>query len=187
MINRRLYRPNDPGLVSLRRKARALVAAYNASSPHAQRKRDRLLKRLFSEVGSDVELEPPFHCDYGTNVRIGNHVYINAGCIILDCAHVCIGSYVKMGPAVQLYAATHPTDSQLRREGYEFAEPISIADGVWIGGGSIVLPGISVGENTVVGAGSVVTRDLPPNVIAAGNPCRVLRTLRPESRAAESS
>lgn len=128
-------------------------------------------------MGEGVWIEPPFHCDYGSNIILGDKVYFNFNCVILDCAAVTIGSNVCFGPAVQIYTATHPLNAIERRAGLEFAKSIEIADDVWIGGGAIICPGVRIGARSVIGAGSVVTRDVPADVIAAGNPCRALRTL----------
>lgn len=175
MIAGALYNAGDPELVHMRRQTRRLTACYNATAAEDLSAREALLRNLFCAVGERVEIEPPFQCDYGWNIALGNDVYFNFSCIVLDCARVTIGNNVKLGPGVHLYTATHPTDPAMRRAALEYAAPIRIGDGVWVGGGALILPGVSIGENTTVGAGSVVTRDLPPNVIAAGNPCRVLR------------
>jgi maltose O-acetyltransferase len=122
-------------------------------------------------------LKPWFRCDYGRNIAIGANTFINYDCVFLDCNRITIGREVQIAPRVQIYTATHPLEAAVRRSGVEFALPVAIEDGVWLGGGAIVCPGVTIGENTVVGAGSVVTRDLPAGVLAVGNPCRVLRTL----------
>lgn len=176
MIAGELYRAGDPELVELRCKTRRITNRYNRSAPDNVTLRAALLHELFRDIGESVEIEPPFFCDYGWNIEVGNDVYFNFGCVILDCADVVIGDNVKLGPGVHLYAATHPTDPEMRRAGLEYAAPVRIGSGVWIGGATCVLPGVTIGENTTIGAGSVVTRDLPANVIAAGNPCRVLRS-----------
>jgi maltose O-acetyltransferase len=132
---------------------------------------------LFGEFGEGSVVMAPFQCDYGYNIRIGRNGFVNYDCVFLDCAPITIGDDVQIGPAVQLYTATHPVDAAIRRAGPEYALPITIGSGVWIGGGSIVLPGVNIGANTLIGAGSVVTRDIPAGVVAAGNPCRVLRSV----------
>lgn len=180
MIAGELYDASDLELLNLRHRASSLLARYNAACDDDDEellRRKDILRLLFAQMGEYVEIVSPLHCDYGFNIHVGTEVYFNTGCVVLDCAPVRIGNHVKFGPGVHLYTATHPTDPRLRRAGLEYAKPISIGDCVWIGGGAIVLPGVRIGENSVVGAGSVVTRDLRPNLIAAGNPCRVLRTL----------
>jgi maltose O-acetyltransferase len=122
-------------------------------------------------------LKPTFRCDYGFNITIGTKTFINYDCVFLDCNKITIGDEVQIAPGVHIYTATHPLDPQQRRSGLERALPVAIADGVWLGGGAIICPGVTIGENTVIGAGAVVTRDIPPNVLAVGNPCRVIRPL----------
>jgi maltose O-acetyltransferase len=163
-----LYDALDPDLVAARARARELLGWFNAR-PDAS-----LLEQLFGSVGADAVAEPPFHCDYGFNVSVGERFYANAGCVFLDCAQIEIGDHVLLGPSVHLYAATHPLDAETRRRGLEYALPITIGDDAWIGGAAIVLPGVVIGERAVIGAGSVVTRDIPADVVAAGNPCRPL-------------
>ena len=173
------YRADDPELVAARRRARGLLARFNAVDPLADDEADRraeLLRELFGAVGPGVDVTPPFFCDYGTQIRVGERFYANAGCVILDCAAVSIGDRVLLGPGVQIYAATHPLDPAERAAGWESAKPVTIGDDVWVGGGAILLPGVTVGAGSVIGAGSVVTRDVPPGTVAAGNPCRALRT-----------
>jgi maltose O-acetyltransferase len=136
-----------------------------------------LLTRLFEDFGPDPVVEPPFRCDYGSNISVGARSFVNYGSVWLDCNRITIGEDVQMGPGIHLYTATHPLDAATRKSGLESALPIAIGTGVWLGGGTIVCPGVTIGENTVVGAGSVVVRDLPANVLAVGNPCRVVRSL----------
>jgi len=135
------------------------------------------LRRLFGAVGDNPDIQPRFHCDYGYNIRLGRNCFINYNCVFLDCAPIEIGDDLQMGPAVQLYTATHPFDRAKRVAGWESATPIRIGSGVWIGGGAIVLPGVTIGDGCVVGAASVVTRDLPPRSLAFGNPARIVRSL----------
>lgn len=168
-----LYLASDPQLVAMRLNARRLTRLYNATREDESAERRRLLIELFERIGDNIEIEPPFRCDYGSNITLGDRVYMNFGCVILDCAKVTIGERSLLGPNVHLYAATHPTDPRVRESGRELAKPISIGRNVWIGGGSIVCPGVTIGDDAVIGAGSVVTRDVAPSVIAAGNPCRV--------------
>jgi maltose O-acetyltransferase len=177
-----LYLASAPELVAKRARARQLTSRYNATGPHERAKRRRLLVELFAAVGDHVEIEPPFHCDYGTQILVGADVYANVGCVVLDCARVEIGDRVLLGPGVHLYAATHPVDPALRRSGHELAAPVTIGADVWLGGGVIVCPGVTIGPGATIGAGSVVTRDIPPGVVAGGNPCRILHTLDPATR-----
>ncbi|HEV7589512.1 MAG TPA: sugar O-acetyltransferase [Longimicrobium sp.] len=170
------YLASDPELARERRHAREVLHRFNAAGPDEWEDAAALLGGLLA-LGEGTVVMAPFQCDYGYNIRIGRNGFVNYNCVFLDCAPITLGDDVQIAPGVQLYTATHPVDAATRRAGPEYALPITIGDGVWIGGGSIVLPGANVGENTVVGAGSVVTRDLPANVVAAGNPCRVLRAI----------
>jgi maltose O-acetyltransferase len=172
-----LYDPSRPELVAARQRARSLLARYNVTAEEQADERARLLDELLARVGRDAWIEPPFFCDYGSNTSVGDRFYANTGCIFLDSAAVTIGDRVLFGPAVELLAATHPLEAELRAQGLEYAEPISIGDDAWLGGGAIVLPGVKIGDRAVVGAGSVVTRDVPPDVVVAGSPARVIRSL----------
>ncbi len=172
------YDPRDAVLVRARRRARDLTHEYNHALPGAVALRARLLRRLLGHCGVRVIVEPPFHCDYGVHIRFGDDVFVNMGCVVLDCAVVDVGARSLLGPGVMLLAATHPLSAVERRTGLESAAPVTIGEDVWVGAGAIVCPGVTIGSGTVVGAGSVVVRNLPPNVVAAGNPCRVLRTIR---------
>ncbi len=166
-----LYDARDPELVAGRARARELLGRFNAEPDRS------LLEELLRSVGPEAVIEPPFHCDYGFNISVGERFYANVGCVFLDCAPLSIGDGVLLGPAVQLYAATHPVDAETRRRGLEYALPISIGHDAWIGGGAIILPGVTIGDRAVVGAGSVVTRDVPADAIVAGNPARAVRDL----------
>lgn len=177
MLSGELYLAMDPELVEGRKRARALMRRYNASTEEQAPYRLSLLRELFGSVGGRLEIEPPFRCDYGFNIHAGDGVYMNFDCVILDCAEVRIGRNVMFGPGVHVYAATHPLEADLRCQGPELARPVIIGDQVWVGGRSVICPGVTIGDNTTIGAGSVVTRDIPPNVFAAGNPCRVIRSL----------
>jgi maltose O-acetyltransferase len=136
-----------------------------------------LRRELFGSTGTNLLLEPPFYCDYGSNIYIGDNVFFNFNCVVLDVTPVTIGSDTMFGPAVQIYTATHPLEASERLKGLEAGTSITIGSGVWVGGGAMLLPGVTVGDRSVIGAGSVVTRDIPPDVFAAGNPCRVIREL----------
>lgn len=174
MIAGELYLASDLQLTSERKRAKALCARYNASPSELDR---RLLAELFGDE-TDAHLEPPFYCDYGYNIRLGQGVYANHNLVILDCAPVSIGDQVLIGPNVVLSTATHPTDAALRATGAEYALPIRIWDRAWIGASVTLLPGVEIGENSTIGAGSVVTKSVPANCIAVGNPCRVVREIR---------
>jgi maltose O-acetyltransferase len=177
MVAGELYDPLDAELSAARRRARELTKALNDSRDDESERRASLLGQLLGSAGPGVWIEPPFYCDYGRNIQLGAKVYFNFQCVVLDVAPVRIGDGVLLGPGVHLYTATHPLNAAERRLGLEFAKPIEIAADVWIGGGAIVCPGVRIGAGTVIGAGSVVTRDLPAGVLAAGNPCRVIREL----------
>jgi maltose O-acetyltransferase len=172
-----LYLADDPELAEAAARALDLVSAYNTTTARQGPLRRRLLEELLGEVGEGTEIRPPFHVDYGANLRIGARCFANFGFTALDVAPIVVGDDVQIGPYVQLLTPTHPVEPQLRRDKWEAAEPITIGDNVWLGGGVIVLPGVSIGANTVVGAGAVVSRDLPADVVAVGNPARVLRRI----------
>jgi maltose O-acetyltransferase len=176
MLAGELYDPLDPELVAARDRARDLCQELNATREAQQQERRRIVSQLFGAGGESVWLQPPFYCDYGSNIRLGERVFFNFNCIILDVCEVQIGDYTLFGPAVQIYTATHPMNAELRRK-QEFAKPIVIGSDVWVGGGAIICPGVRIGSKTVIGAGSVVTRDIPDGVFAAGNPCRVIREI----------
>lgn len=177
MLAGELYFAGDPQLVAERSRCRLLLKQYNDSRDDEPELRRRLLHELISAQGAGLYIEPPFYCDYGSNISVGQGVYFNFNCVVLDVAPVVIGDNVLCGPNVQIYTATHPVAWQERASGREFAKPITIGSHVWIGGNVVLCPGVHVGDRTVVGAGSVVTRDLPSDVFAAGNPCRVIRAL----------
>ncbi|AGC41679.1 maltose O-acetyltransferase [Myxococcus stipitatus DSM 14675] len=178
MLAGELYNAMDAELVAGRSRARKLVRLYNDTDMEDAAARQQLLGQLIGKLGTGVYLEPPFHCDYGTFISLGDRVYMNFQCVILDCTHVTIGHDVSFGPNVHVYAATHPLDADERIKGPELAKPVTIGAKTWVGGGSIIVPGVTIGEGVTIGAGSVVTKDIPPYVLAAGNPCRVIRALR---------
>lgn len=159
--------------------ASLLLVDYNRSLPIEQGMRRGILKELLGKVGEGCEIRPPFYCDRGYNIEMGDYVFANYHFTVLDCAKVRIGNHVYIAPNVSIYTAGHPLDVVLRRKGLEYARPVRIGDDVWIGGGVSILPGVTVGNNVVIGAGSVVNRDIPDNSLAAGNPCRVIRQLEP--------
>mgnify|MGYP001627978573 CR=1 FL=1 len=168
---------DDPDLVRERDRAAMLTAQYNSSAADDQVTRDRLLEQLLGAVGAGTVIRPPFQCDYGYQTHLGSRTFANWGLIALDVGRITIGDDVQIGPNVQLLTAIHPLEPERRREKWESARPITISNNVWLGGGVIVCPGVTIGENTVVGAGTVVVRDLPANVVAVGNPARVVRHL----------
>jgi len=174
MLAGELYDSMDPELGRRRERARDLCWALNATKESEQAARRALLEQLLGSGGDSAWIQPPFFCDYGSNIELGQKVYFNFNCVVLDVCQVKIGDFTMFGPAVQIYTATHPLNAAERRKA-EYAKPIEIGDDCWIGGGAIILPGVKIGSKTVIGAGSVVTRDVPAGVVAAGNPCRVLR------------
>lgn len=177
MLAGELYAASDPELLALRVRARRLAQAYNRTDPDDVQGRADLLAELLGSVGDGVWIEPPFFCDYGENIAVGRSVYVNVNCVVLDCNHVRIGDQTQLGPNVIISAATHPVDARERVKGPEMAYPVTIGNRVWIGAGAIIGPGVRIGDDTTIGAGSVVTKDVPAAVVAAGNPCRVLRSL----------
>jgi len=177
MLGGDLYLADDPAISDRQLRAQELMAAYNGASPRDAVGRRKLLEELLGSVGAGTEIRSPFYVDYGTQVRIGARCFANYGLMALDVAAITIGDDVQIGPNVQLLTPTHPLDAEPRRAKWEAARPITIGDNVWLGGGVIVLPGVTIGADTVVGAGAVVTRDLPSGVLAVGNPARVVRQL----------
>ena len=172
-----IYNDFDQDLFNRRVEAKKLFRAYNRLADEEVESRNDIMKQLFKSVGSNVWIEPDFRCEFGKNISIGNDVYINFGCVILDCGPVTIGNQVLIGPNVGIYDANHALDAQERMDGALIPGKISIGNRVWIGGGTIILPGVTIGDDTVIGAGSIVTHDIPSGVVAVGNPCRVLRKL----------
>jgi maltose O-acetyltransferase len=174
------YIADDPTLAADSRRAMALTEAFNRSPASDPAQRRRILTELLGAFGEGSEIRPPFHCDYGYQLTVGARTFANFGLVALDVARITIGDDVQIGPRVQLLTPTHPIDPEARREKWEAAQPITIADNVWLGGGVIVLAGVTVGANTVVAAGAVVTRDLPADVVAMGAPARVVRSVGSE-------
>lgn len=171
-----LYYAGDEELTKEREYARNLIFEFNHSKPSGKDKRQEILKKLITAKDS-FYIEAPFYCDYGYNIEVGEKFYANYSCIILDVNKVKIGDNVLLAPNVQLYTATHSIDPAERLTGKEYAKPIVIGNNVWIGGGAIICPGVKIGDNATIGAGSVVTKNIPDNVIAAGNPCRVIKNI----------
>jgi maltose O-acetyltransferase len=176
MLAGEMYDPLDPVLCTERQRARDLCQLLNATREDQQDERKQIMRDLFGQ-DSDVWLQPPFFCDYGTNLVLGSKVFFNFNCVVLDVMRVEIGDNVLFGPSVQIYTATHPISAEERRTWKEFAKPVTIGSDVWVGGGAIICPGVTIGSRSVIGAGSVVTRNIPDDVFAAGNPCRVIRSL----------
>ena len=172
------YNCRDPDLETERQKARALLRLYNRTE--AAPERQALLQQLLGQVGQNSFIEPPFYCSYGRNIYVADQVYLNTSCTILDCNEVRIGQHVMIGPGVQIYTAAHHLQAEARNQGWEVANSIVIEDNVWIGGGAILLPGVRIGLNAVVGAGAIVSRSVPANTVVAGNPARVIREIEPE-------
>ena len=173
MISGLPYDPGDPELQADQSAAKHWMVRYNAAMASSPAERRDLLRQRLGEVGEGAIIRPPFHCDYGYNIRLGRGVFLNFNCVILDVCEVEIGDQTQIGPGVQILTADHPRDPAERAAGIEFGKPIVIGRNVWIGGGAIILPGVSIGDDAIIGAGSVVTRDVPEGVTAAGNPARM--------------
>jgi maltose O-acetyltransferase len=173
MISGLPYDPGDPELQADQTAARQWMARYNAAMGASPAERRDLLRQRMGEVGEGAIIRPPFHCDYGYNIRLGRSVFLNFNCVVLDVCEVEIGDLTQIGPGVQILTADHPRDAAQRAEGIEFGKPVTIGRNVWIGGGAIILPGVTIGDDAVIGAGSVVTRDVAEGATAVGNPARV--------------
>jgi len=180
MLAGELYDPLDPELTAARLKARLLIKSLNDSREDETEQRAALLKELLPNAGPGLWLQPPFYCDYGSNIFLGEKVFFNFNCVVLDVCRVTIGDRTLIAPNVQLYTATHPMDHKVRASGLELGKPITIGSDVWIGGSVVICPGVTIGDRAIIGAGSVVTKDIPADTIAAGNPCRVIRANREE-------
>jgi len=182
MLAGELYDALDPELVARRIKVRELCQQLNTGPEGDEDSRRHLCKQIFGKGGDAVWIQPPFYCDYGSNIELGERVFFNFNCIVLDVCRVRIGDYTLFGPGVQVLTPMHPLDAALRRK-QEYGKPVDIGNDVWVGAGALILPGVTIGSGTVIGAGSVVTRDIPASVLAAGNPCRVIREITPDERA----
>ena len=180
MVSGDPYNPADPELAAARKQCCELYQTINGGHPQ----RDALLYRLLGSRGQLCHINPPFFCDYGVNIHVGENFYANVNCTILDVCEVHIGANVLLAPNVQIFTATHPVAVAPRIAGVEFGKPVRIGNNVWIGGGSVICPGVTIGDNSVIGAGSVVTRDIPAGVVAVGNPCQVLRAMTADELAA---
>lgn len=173
-----LYLPTDPSIWEEQMQCLTKLCDYNLTRPYETEKREALLRELFAEIGEGCYIEPPLHANWGgRHVHLGKHVYANFNLTLVDDTHITIGDYTMIGPNVVIATGGHPILPSLRQEGYQYNAPVHIGKNCWLGAGVIVVPGVTIGDNTVVGAGSVVTKDLPGNVVAAGNPCRVLRPI----------
>lgn len=175
MLAGELYLSADKELVDERVKAKKLCADYNSIVYNDYMKRERVLKKLLGAIGENITIEYSFYCDYGYNIKVGDNFYSNHNCVILDCAPVTFGNNVFIGPNCGFYTAGHPLGASARNSGLEYAEPITVGNDVWIGGNVCVMPGVKIGDNVVIGAGSVVTKDIPSGSVAVGNPCRVIK------------
>lgn len=182
MISGKLYKAFDKELLNERQYAKEQIFNFNSFRPNEVAKRNEVIKKLFGKTKNTFFIEPPFRCDYGYNIEIGENFYSNYNLIILDCAKVIIGDNVLIGPNVSIYTAGHPVHYEIRNQEYEYALPIHIGNNVWIGGNVIINPGITVSDNSVIGSGSVISKDIPGNVIAAGNPCKVLREITEDDK-----
>jgi maltose O-acetyltransferase len=176
MLAGELYDSMDGELVKARGRAKDLCQALNAAVWRREADRQRILRDLLGAGGDTASIQSPFYCDYGANIELGERVFFNFNCVVLDVCPVRIGSFTMLGPAVQIYTPMHPLNAEQRR-GKEYGKPVEIGSDVWVGGGAIILPGVRIGARAVIGAGSVVTRDVPEGVFAAGNPCRVIREI----------
>lgn len=177
MQEHQIYNDFDADLFDLRVEAKKLFKEFNRTSDEEIERRQQIMKKLFKQVGDRVWMEPNFICEFGKNISIGNDVYINFGCTLLDCGQITIGNNTLLGPNVSAYSGNHSLDAEERIAGALIPKPITIGNRVWIGGGSTILSGVTIGDDSVIGAGSVVTRDIPAGVVAAGNPCRVIRPI----------
>lgn len=174
MLAGELYRPGDPEIQADQAETKRWLSRYNAALAAPPAERRAILSERLGAVGEGAVIRPPFHCDFGFNIRVGRDVFLNFGCVVLDVVAVEIGEGVQIGPAVQIYAADHPRDPATRRAGLEFGRPVRIGAHAWIGGGAIILPGVTIGDDAVIGAGAVVTRDVPAGATAVGNPARII-------------
>ena len=179
MLAGELYLASDKQLSAERLHARKLLKTFNDSLPDETQKKLDILKQLFAEMGKNFSIESPFFCDYGYNITVGDDVFFNFNCTILDVTPITIGDRCLFGPGVHLYGATHPIEAKLRGSLQEFGQPINIGSDVWVGGGAIICPGIQIGDRSIIAAGAVVTKDVPSDVIVGGNPARVIKNLAP--------
>ncbi len=177
MLSGELYDANDAALIEERQRSKDLCFRYNQIQPSKMKERKGIIKTLFGKTGRMFLIEQPFYCDYGYNIEIGENFYTNVNVVILDCAKVTFGDNVFIAPNCGFYTVNHPLDAENRNKGLEYAKPITVGHNVWIGAGCSILPGVTIGDNAVIGAGSVVVKDIPANVLAVGNPCKVIREI----------
>lgn len=177
MLANEMYAPADEELQTMRQAARRLMYRFNQSDPDNQADRRSILLELLGKIGINSEIEPPFYCDYGSLIFLGENVFINFNCVLLDCSKITIGDNCMIAPGCQILTAYHPLEAKLRNSGRELAAPITIGNNVWLGAGVIVLPGVTIGDGAVIGAGSIVTKSVPANSLAVGNPARVIREI----------
>lgn len=182
MLNELPYKAWMDGLSEERRQNKLRIYDYNLCRPDKKEDMDKMIKEILGKTGENVFIEQPFHCDYGKNIEVGENFFANYNAVILDVGKVTIGKNVMFAPNVSIYTAGHPIHPDSRNSGYEYGIPVTIGDNVWVGGNVVICPGVTIGNNVVIGAGSVVTKDIPDNVIAAGNPCRVIREITEEDR-----
>ena len=182
MLNNLPYKAWLDGLSEERLENKKRIYRYNLLPPEQQEEQTALLKQILGKTGEHVHIETPFHCDYGYNIEVGENFFANYNFVVLDVGKVRIGENVQIAPNVSIYTAGHPVHPQSRNSGYEYGIDITIGNNVWIGGNACIMPGVTIGDNAVIGAGSIVTKDIPDNVIAAGNPCRVLRKITEADR-----
>lgn len=170
------------GLSEERMEAKLKIYEYNMYRPDKKEEMKTLIKSILGKTGQEIHIEQPFHCDYGTNIEVGENFYSNYNCIMLDVGKITIGKNVMFAPNVSIYTAGHPVHPDSRNSGYEYGIPVTIGDNVWVGGSVVINPSVTIGNNVVIGSGSVVTKDIPDNVIAVGNPCRIIREITEEDR-----
>jgi maltose O-acetyltransferase len=180
MLSGKLYKASDAILTAERLKAKEFVFDFNNLRPAEVDARNKIIRQLFGKTGTNFLIEPPFRCDYGYNIFAGENFYVNYNCVMLDCAKVTIGNNVFLAPNVNIFTAGHPINASKRNAEWEYAFPVTIGNDVWIGGNTIINPGVIIGDNVVIGSGGVVTKDIPANSVAAGNPCKVLRPITEE-------
>lgn len=173
---------SDDSVIAEQLSTKKLIRKYNAVMPFEPEKGMSFLKQTGMKYGKNIYFEPPFHCEYGNHIEIGDNFYANTSCIMLDVAKITIGNNVLFGPCVSIYTAGHPIHPESRNSGYEYGIPVKIGDNVWIGGSCVILPGVTIGNNVVIGAGSIITKNIPDNVCAAGNPCRIIREITEDDR-----
>lgn len=180
MLAGELYDASAPQLTQERLRCRRILHQFNQSRPEDEQRRKRLLEELIPGASKSLWIEPPFYCDYGSNIEVGEKVYLNFDCVVLDVCRVIIGNNVLFAPKVQILTATHPVDWKTRAKWLEMGKPVTIGSDVWVGAGALILPGVTIGDRSVIGAGAVVVKDVPSDTVVAGNPARVIRTLAPD-------